>query len=97
MGEKKQKKLSSSITEVKRSWLHGAWYATTAGRALHEVGSPAGVAGLLLAVAASWPGCRARRAGAQVGAAGRHGARGAGERVGARVNGRLEPLACASA
>jgi hypothetical protein len=40
---------------------------------------------------------RARRAGAQVGAAGRHGARGAGERVGARDVGRLEPLACAAA
>jgi hypothetical protein len=37
MGEKKQKKLSPSITEVKRSWLHGAWYAAAAGRALHGV------------------------------------------------------------
>jgi hypothetical protein len=37
MGEKKQKKLSPSITEVKRSWLHGAWYAVAAGRALHGV------------------------------------------------------------
>jgi hypothetical protein len=56
----------------------GAWYAAAAGRALHGVaagcarelvgwcraglGSRAGVAGLLLIAAASWPGCRGRAA-----------------------------------